>query len=54
MPQPLLFFVGCGQPEVMGMAAIVQTFPRLIPAKRAAEELGLPYTSLRERVFAGE
>lgn len=28
--------------------------PRLVPAKRAAEELGVPYSSLRDRVFAGE
>jgi excisionase family DNA binding protein len=38
----------------MGMAAIIQTSPRLVPAKKAAQDLGLPYTSLRLRVFNGE
>ena len=28
--------------------------PRLLPAKRAAEFLGLPYTSLRDAAFRGE
>ncbi|HXH91336.1 MAG TPA: helix-turn-helix domain-containing protein [Thermoanaerobaculia bacterium] len=31
-----------------------KTEPRLISAKAAAQYLGIPYTSLRERVFAGE
>lgn len=30
------------------------TAPRLIPAKRAAQELGIPYTSIRDSVFRGE
>ena len=28
--------------------------PRLVPAKRAAEQLGVPYTTLRDLVFAGQ
>ncbi|MGE0703613.1 MAG: helix-turn-helix domain-containing protein [Vicinamibacterales bacterium] len=36
------------------MAATVQSIPRLIPAKQAAENLGIPYTSLRTRVFSGD
>ena len=28
--------------------------PRLVAAKQAAAELGVPYTSLRDLVFAGE
>ena len=36
------------------MAAIVQTVSRLVPAKQAANEIGVPYTSLRQRVFNGE
>lgn len=30
------------------------TTPRLLPAKRAAAELGVPYTTLRDCVFRGE
>jgi len=28
--------------------------PRLVPAKQAAEELGVPYTTLRDLTFAGK
>jgi excisionase family DNA binding protein len=48
------FFVfGCGL-GMKDMDAIVQKSSRLLPAKQAAAEIGLPYTSLRERVFKGE
>lgn len=36
------------------MAAIVRPTPRLVPAKQAADELGVPYTTLRTRVFSGD
>ena len=36
------------------MAAVVLTNRRLVPAKQAAAELGLPYTTLRDRVFHGD
>lgn len=38
----------------MKSAAPPDRMPRLLPAKRAAEYLGLPYTSLREAAFRGE
>jgi excisionase family DNA binding protein len=36
------------------MAARVVPHPRLVPAKQAAAELGIPYTTLRDLHFAGE
>jgi hypothetical protein len=30
-----------------------QELPNLIPAKEAARQIGLPYTSLRDHVFRG-
>ena len=31
-----------------------KVLPRLLPAKRAAQEVGIPYTSLRDAVHRGE
>jgi excisionase family DNA binding protein len=36
------------------MAATFQTSPQLVPAKKAAAELGIPYTSLRQLAFNGD
>ena len=38
----------------MKSAAPPERMPRLLPAKRAAEYLGLPYTSLRDAAFRRE
>lgn len=38
----------------MKSAALPAQMPRLLPAKRAADYLGLPYTSLRDAAFRGE
>ena len=38
----------------MNLRRPVERQPRLLSAKRAAEFLGLPYTSLRDAAFRGE
>ena len=38
----------------MGARKTPDITPRLIPVKRAAEAVGLPYTSLRDVVHRGE
>jgi hypothetical protein len=38
----------------MRQSANVKTLRRLIPAKAASDETGIPYTTLRDRVFRGE
>ena len=38
----------------MKSAALSERMPRLLPAKRAADYLGVPYTSLRDAAFRGE